>query len=244
MNQRSVARPARPAGPRGLVVGVVGHITAVGGDEGVAVDHFMATTAYVKAVQRGGGVPVILPVVDPNDIDALLDAVDAVVITGGRDLDPATYGQTSHPQLGPIDPVRDASDIAMARAVVARNQPTLAVCRGIQILNVALGGTLHQHVDHHMRLDQYNLDAHTVTIEPNSRLAQIVGTETLGVNTLHHQVLDDLGSGVRAVARNEQGHVEGIEIDGAPSVLGVQWHPEFLRHRPDHLALFRQLVSD
>ena len=229
---------------RGRVVGIAGHITAVGGDEGVAVDHFMATTAYVKAVQRAGGVPVILPVVDPNDIDALLDAVDAVVITGGRDLDPATYGQTPDPQLGPIDPVRDASDIAMARAVVARNQPTLAVCRGIQILNVALGGTLHQHIDDHMRLDQYNLDAHTVTIEPNSRLAQIVGTETLGVNTLHHQVLDELGDGVRAVARNEQGHVEGIEIDGAPNVLGVQWHPEFLRHRPDHLALFQQLVSD
>ena len=233
-----------PARTRGRTVGIVGHITAVGGDEGVAVDHFMATTAYVKAVQRAGGVPVILPVVDPNDVDALLDAVDAVVITGGRDLDPATYGQTPHPQLGPIDPVRDASDIAMARAVVTRNQPTLAVCRGIQILNVTLGGTLHQHVDDHMRLDQYNLDAHTVTIEPDSRLAQIVGTESLGVNTLHHQVLDQLGAGVRAVARNEQGHVEGIEIDGASNVLGVQWHPEFLRHRPDHLALFQQLVSD
>ncbi len=226
------------------MVGIVGHITAVGGDEGVAVDHFMATTAYVRAVQRASGVPMILPVVDPNDIDALLDAVDAVVITGGRDLDPATYGQAPHPQLGPIDPVRDASDIAIARAVVARNQPTLAVCRGIQILNVALGGTLHQHVDDHMRLDQYNLDAHTVTIDPNSRLAQIVGTETLGVNTLHHQVLDELGAGVRAVACNEQGHVEGIEIEGAANVLGVQWHPEFLRHRPDHLALFQQLVSD
>ena len=226
------------------VVGIVGHITAVGGDEGVAVDHFMATTAYVKAVQRAGGVPVILPVVDPNDVDALLDAVDAVVITGGRDLDPSGYGQTPHPQLGPIDPVRDASDIAIARAVVARNQRTLAVCRGIQILNVALGGTLHQHVDDHMRLDRYNLDAHTVVIEPDSRLAHIVRTETLGVNTLHHQVLDALGDGVRAVAHNEQGHVEGIEIDGAPNVLGVQWHPEFLRHRQDHLALFQQLVSD
>ena len=227
----------------GKVVGIVGHIDAVDGDEGVALDHFMATTAYVKAVKRAGGVPVILPVVDPADVDGLLDAVDAVVITGGRDLDPESYGHAPHEQLGPIDPVRDLSDIAIARAVVARDMPTLAICRGIQILNVALGGTLDQHVDDHMRLDQYNLDAHTVTIEPGSRLARIVGTETLGVNTLHHQVLGTLGDGVRAVAHNEQGHVEGVEVDGAPNVLAVQWHPEFLRHRPDHLALFEQLIK-
>ena len=130
----------------GKVVGIVGHITEVGGDEGVGVDHFMAATAYVKAVKRSGGIPVILPVVDPTDVDGLLDAVDAIVITGGRDLDPASYGQEPHDQLGPIDPVRDASDIAIARAVVVRNTPTLAVCRGIQVMNVALGGTLDQQI--------------------------------------------------------------------------------------------------
>ena len=224
-------------------VGIVGHIGAVIGDEGVAVDHFMATTAYVKAVYRAGGTPLVLPVVDPSDVDALVDAVDAVVITGGCDVDPASYGRDPDEQLGPIDPRRDASDLAIARAVVARNMATLAVCRGVQILNVALGGTLTQHVDDHMRLDQYNINAHTVKIDAQSRLAQIVGTETLGVNTLHHQVLDALGNGVRAVAHNEHGHTEAIEIDGAPNVLGVQWHPEFLRHRADHLALFAQLIN-
>lgn len=228
---------------RGRVVGIIGHVTPVDGDEGVAVDHFMATTAYVKAVQRAGATPVILPIVDPDHIDDLLDTVDGVVITGGRDVDPSVYGHTPHDQLGPTDPDRDAADIAVARAVVARNQPTLAVCRGIQILNVARGGTLDQHVDDHMRLDQYNLDAHTVAIAPGSRLAAIVGAETLGVNTLHHQVLGELGEGVIAVAHNEHGHVEGIEIAGATNVLGVQWHPEFLRHRSEHLALFAQLIN-
>ena len=230
----------------GRIVGIVSHVEAVSGDEGVAVEHFMAAVAYVKAVQRAGGVPVILPVVDPenaDDLDRLLDAVDAVVITGGCDVDPESYGQPRHAMLGSTDLRRDASDLAIARAVVRRNQPTLAVCRGVQILNVALGGTLDQHVDAHMRLDQYNEDAHTVTIEPRSRLATIVGTDRLGVNTLHHQVIGTLGTGVRAVARNEDGHIEAIEIDAAPNVLGIQWHPEFLRHRADHLALFAQLIN-
>lgn len=230
----------------GRIVGIVGHIEAVSGDEGVAVEHFMAQVAYVKAVQRAGGVPVILPVVNPgnaDDIERLLNAVDAVVITGGCDVDPESYGQPRHEMLGPTDLRRDASDLAIAQAVVQRNQPTLAVCRGVQILNVALGGTLDQHVAHHMRLDQYNEDAHTVTIEPGSRLATIVGTEPLGVNTLHHQVIGTLGTGVRAVARNEDGHTEAIEVHGAPNVLGIQWHPEFLRHRADHLALFAQLIN-
>jgi len=227
----------------GNVVGIVAHIDPVTGDEGVAMDHAMVAVPYVKAVQRAGATPVILPVVDATDVDRLLDAVDAVVITGGRDIDPASYGRHPDARCGPVDPRRDASDLAVARAVVARDVPTLAVCRGIQVLNVALGGTLDQHVDEHMQLDRYNDDAHVVTIEPASRLAAIVGTTTLGVNTLHHQVVATLGDGVRVVARNEEGQVEGIEVDGVPNVLGVQWHPELLRHRPEHLALFSQLVG-
>jgi putative glutamine amidotransferase len=225
------------------VVGIVAHVDPVTGDEKVAMDHFMATVGYVKAVHKAGATPVLLPVVDPDDVEGLLDAVDAVVITGGRDVDPAAYGHDRDDRCGPVDPRRDAADLAIARAVVARDQPTLAVCRGIQVLNVALGGTLAQHVDDHMQLDRYNLDAHEVTIDPDSRLATIVGTTTLGVNTLHHQVVADLGDGLRVVARNQDGDVEGLEVDGAPNVLAVQWHPELLRHRPEHLALFAQLTG-
>ncbi len=226
----------------GNVVGIVGHVDPVTGDEGVAMDHAMAALPYLKAVRRAGGLPVVLPILEPADIDALLDAVDAVVITGGRDVDPAQYGHDVDPRCGPVDPRRDATDLAVARAVVVRDVPTLAVCRGVQILNVALGGTLDQHVDDHMQLEQYNADAHTVTVDPGSRLAAVLGATSVGVNTLHHQVLGTLGEGVRVVARNEEGHVEGIEIDMAPAVLGVQWHPELMRHRPEHLALFADLV--
>jgi putative glutamine amidotransferase len=227
----------------GNVVGIVGHITPVTGDEDVAMDHYMAAVGYVKAVQKAGAVPVILPVVDPDDLDGLLDAVDGLVITGGRDVDPARYDEPVDPRCGPVDPRRDASDLAITRLAVERDLPTLAVCRGIQVLNVALGGTLVQHVDDHMQLDRYNEDAHTVTIEPGSRLAAVVGATTVGVNTLHHQVVDALGDGLRVVARNEEGHVEGLEVDHAPNVLAVQWHPELLRHRPEHLALFASLIG-
>ena len=168
--------------------------------------------------------------------------VDALVITGGCDVDPTNYGATAEPRLGPADPARDTADLAITLAAVRGNVPTLATCRGIQVLNVAMGGTLVQHVDDHMRLDMYNQDVHTVDIDATSRLATIVGTQIVGVNSLHHQVIDRLGPGVRAVARNHDGHIEAIEVDDAPAVLGVQWHPELLRHRDDHLALFEDLV--
>ena len=128
-------------------------------------------------------------------------------------------------RLGPTDPVRDAADLAITRAAVDSNVPTLATCRGIQVLNVAMGGTLVQHVDEHMRVDMYNEDVHDVDIDPASRLATILGTAALGVNSMHHQVIDRLGAGVRAVAHNHDGHIEAIEIDAAPAVLGCAMAP-------------------
>ncbi|MEY2523174.1 MAG: putative glutamine amidotransferase, partial [Ilumatobacteraceae bacterium] len=197
---------------------------------------------YVKAVRKAGAMPVLLPVGDPDDAAALLEMVDALIITGGADVDPINYNAPADPRLGATDPVRDAADLAITRAAVDSNVPTLATCRGIQVLNVAMGGSLVQHVDEHMRIDMYNEDVHDVEIDPTSRLANILGTVAIGVNSMHHQVIDRLGTGVRAVAHNHDGHIEAIELDTAPAVLGVQWHPELLRHRGDHLALFEDLV--
>jgi putative glutamine amidotransferase len=172
----------------------------------------------------------------------MLEMVDALIVTGGADVDPVNYNAPADPMLGPTDLQRDAADLAITRAAVESNVPTLATCRGIQVLNVAMGGTLVQHVDEHMRVDMYNEDVHDVEIDPASRLATILGAQAMGVNSMHHQVIDRLGPGVRAVAHNHDGHIEAIEIDAAPAVLGVQWHPELMRHRGDHLALFEDLV--
>jgi putative glutamine amidotransferase len=228
------------------LVGITAHVARVRDTDAPPDEsgllHHVAAVPYVKAVARAGAVPVIVPIVDPDAIAAVLDRVDALVVTGGCDVDPAAYGAPPDPQLGPTDPARDAADLAITRAAVARDLPTLAVCRGIQVLNVALGGTLVQHVDDHMRRDVYNQDVHTVVVEPASVLAGVVGRGHLGVNTLHHQVIDRVADSLRVVARDHDGNVEAVEVEGSDRVLGVQWHPELLRHRPEHLALFEWLA--
>jgi putative glutamine amidotransferase len=231
-----------PAPPHTVRIGITAHLEMVVPEDGDGSLHYVVSAPYVKAVRKAGALPVLLPVVDPHDAAAMLDIVDALIVTGGADVDPTNYNTPADPRLGPTDPVRDAADLAITSAAVDGNVPMLATCRGIQVLNVAMGGTLVQHVDDHMRVDMYNEDVHDVEIDPASRLATILGTEAMGVNSMHHQVIDRLGPGVRAVARNHDGHIEAIEIDAAPAVLGVQWHPELLRHRSDHLALFEDLV--
>jgi putative glutamine amidotransferase len=224
------------------VIAITAH-PAVVDDTGEPLRHHVAGVPYVRAVERAGGIPVILPVVDRDRIGALLDRVDAVVITGGADIDPARYGAAAHPETAGVNAERDAADLALATTLVERDFPTLAICRGVQVLNVALGGSLDQHRPEHMQRDRYNDTAHSVTIDSSSRLASIVGSETLGVNTLHHQAIANLGNGLRVVARAEDGTVEAVEVEGAPHVLGVQWHPEMLRHRAEHLALFGALLA-
>jgi len=227
------------------VVGIAAHQVLVD-ESGFTLLHFAGAAPYVKAVRRAGAIPVVLPVIDPenrDEINSALDAVDAVIVTGGCDVEPSRYGAPQAPETGPIDPVRDATEIALCHAVIERDQPTLCVCRGIQVLNVALGGTLVQHTPEHSRDDRYNDTVHDVTLEAGSRIATALGRASLGVNTLHHQSIDTLGERARAVAWADDGTVEALEVEGAPHVLAVQWHPEMLRHRPEHLALFQQLFE-
>jgi len=205
----------------------------------------VATLPYVKAVRKAGGVPVVLPItVDPDEAFALVDRMDGVLITGGIDVDPSAYGEEPVPEVEETQPDRDAFEFAVARRVVERNVPTLAICRGVQSLNVALGGRLMQHVDDHMHADRYNEDVHQVKVDPSSELASIVGCVDLGVNSLHYQVVAEAGERCVVVAHNTDGHIEAVEVDGADRVRGVQWHPEMLRHRPEQLALFQRLVAD
>lgn len=221
------------------LVGISAHEVMVQ-DGAVGTFHHVVSAAYVKAVRKAGGVPVLLPIVEPDDVDAVLARVDALVMTGGGDVDPSSYEAEAEPLTTNIDPKRDTHDIALVRAAVERELPTLAICRGSQILNVAFGGTLVQHIDGHFDLEHYNEGVHEVEIEASSALAKILDARRADVNTLHHQATAEPAGDVRVVARAPDRTVEAIEVGRA---LGVQWHPELLRHRPEHLALFRSLVD-
>ena len=155
-----------------------------------------------------------------------------------------------HPKLGPVEPRLDAFELAVVRRADALGLPVLGICRGIQVLNVARGGTLHQHVPDvsdgsvsHRQTESGRETTHDVRIEPGSRLASIVGPEDLDVNAFHHQAVDRLGRGLRAVAWADDGIVEAIEGDGDALYLGVQWHVETLVHLPRHLRVFEALVE-
>jgi len=223
------------------IVGISAHPALVGDGE-VQTYHEVVSVAYVKAVRKAGGVPLLLPVVDPDDAPGLLDRVDALLMTGGGDVDPASYGVSEvDERTSGVDPVRDARDLALCRTAVDRDLPTFAICRGSQVLNVALGGTLLQHLDNHFEITKYNETVHDVEIDGASALASWVGATSIGVNTLHHQAIATVGPDARVVAHASDGTIEGVESTSGRAI-GVQWHPEMLRHRPEHLRLFESLV--
>jgi putative glutamine amidotransferase len=218
-------------------------------------DRTGVNAAYVRATVRAGGVPLILsPLIGTGRTGEVLEAVDGLVLTGGEDVDPAHYGQGPHPRLGNVDPARDAFELALFRDAQARGMPVLAICRGIQLVNVALGGTLWQDIPtdrpgaiDHNRTGDRDDRSHPVEIQPGSRLARALETTRCEVNSFHHQSIRDLAPGLLVTGRAPDGEIEGVESTGQdPWLLAVQWHPEEFHHHgqaPDH-GLFDALTKE
>lgn len=229
----------------GLVV--ITSITRQVSTLGVDMPNATIHARFGEFVERAGGVPIYA---DHHAAPgALADHVDAVVINGGGDVAPERYGATRHRRTHDVEERRDEFEIELVRAAADRGVPVLGVCRGIQLVNVALGGTLVQHVPDavgrdHMRDDALDQRVHEVALAPGSRLAALYGRDRLRVNSLHHQAVDRPGPGLRVTATAVDGTVEGLESrDGR--ILGVQWHPELLAEAAawDHLVLFRWLLA-
>jgi putative glutamine amidotransferase len=208
--------------------------------------------SYTEWIERAGGLPLLLPNPDPRHIDQILAAVDGLLFTGGADIAPLLYGAEPAKDLGTTDIPRDRFELPLGRAALAAELPILGICRGIQLLNVAAGGSLRQDlkgdpaavVQHQMSVVGGRGVHHHVTVEPGTRLAGLVGSGRLAVNSYHHQAVDRLGPGLRVTARADDGTIEAIEGAGQRFLMAVQWHPEVMdpEHAPS-AALFAAFVT-
>jgi len=223
----SVARRGDAREPVSRVVAVTARRRSDAGRERVVLN-----SAYVQALAAAGLVPAIVPPqLAPAAAGLLLDAAAGLVLTGGEDVDPACYGAVPHPRLGETDPGRDAMELALIAGARQRGLPILAICRGIQILNVALGGTLYQDLPSERPgpIDHANeASCHGVDVAPDSRLFRTIGIRRGSVNSRHHQAVRDLAPGLVATAWADDGVIEAAEpaAQREPWMLAVQWHPE------------------
>jgi putative glutamine amidotransferase len=212
---------------------------------------------YVLAMTEAGAAPFLIPLVDNEALRALYESLDAVFLPGGADIDPKSYGDNPHPLCDKTDMERDCVELMLAKWAMEDGKPTLGVCRGMQIINLAAGGTLYQDLkdqfegsikhDYYpygeQRFDRDYL-AHDVLVEPGARLSRFLGSGSVMVNSMHHQGIRTLGSGIRATAVASDGLIEAIEGSNGSYLLGVQWHPEALTARDDATrALFEDFVA-
>jgi putative glutamine amidotransferase len=211
-------------------------------------DRAFAYTTYTEALRRAGAVPVVIPP-QPENAAQIVEELDGLLLAGGDDCDPRAYGEQPHPTVEPMDALRQSNELALARAARERGIPTLGICLGVQVMNVAAGGTLIQdiasevktEIDHASEPSDRN--HHDVLLEKGTRLAAILGNQELNVNSSHHQAIRNVGEGLRVTAHAPDGVIEGLEDPSHPFYVGVQWHPEDMSSERSAAALFGAFVD-
>ena len=227
---------------------------------GVSADippSWVMSQRYIQSLVQAGAIPWMIPLVDDATLRGVYESLDGVFLPGGADIDPASYGRDPHPLCDRTDPERDRVELQLARWALDEGTPVLGVCRGMQLINIAAGGTLYQDLAEQLpgsiKHDYFpykgmgftrDFLAHKVEVAPDTRLARLFGAGTLKVNSMHHQGIRQLGTGLRTTAVSPDGLVEGIETTGDNYVFAVQWHPEALTDSDIHAReMFTDFVS-
>ena len=203
---------------------------------------------YFGAVERAGGIPLLLPPqpVEGGVAEQVIARLDGLIVSGGLDVDAARYGASAHSENDEPSPLRDDWDDALLAAAIAAEVPFLAICRGVQVLNVLRGGTLHQHLPEVVGHDGYRAGngefaTNEVRVEPGTRIAAVIGEGSHAVQSYHHQAIDAVGDGLTVTAHSGGGVVQAVELEGVPFGVGVQWHPE--QDAVEDARLFESLVE-
>jgi len=236
------------------VIGVT--VNYVGPEEGRCPSRYGSyyiNRGYVEGIRKAGGIPLYLPYTDdPEELAVLLERIDGLLLTGGKDMDPRHFGEERHPTCERILPDRSASELQLTRQAVDRGTPILGICLGLQTLNVAMGGSLYQDIPsmrpsdvrHRQTEQERHQVAHVVEVEEGSLLSRVFGgRRELHVNSIHHQAANKIGDGLVVSARAPDGIVEGLELPRVPFCLSVQWHPEDLKMGESNQVLFDNLLE-
>jgi putative glutamine amidotransferase len=224
------------------IIGITGELEAARWGYWIR-EAVVSPVSYTRTIERAGGTPVVLPPVPASSIPGLIARIDGLVVAGGRDVDPSLYEQTAHEQTDPPDHRRDRFELLMTRAAIDADLPLLAIGRGMQILNVARGGSLTQHLPDRLgnethKPDPVKMTTHDVQLSETSKLGRVLGASAV-VPVAHHQAVDSIGRGLLTVAWTPDQVVEATELQGHRFCIGVQWHPE----EGDDMRIFEALVT-